>query len=523
MQKIKKSYEYIVIGSGFGGSPIAYKLAKAGKEVLVVERGQWVKRDDTCWDENILHLNSHPLYRGHTPFNVDQKKGKIQVEWPDDTVGGMSTLYGCAAFRMRAEDFLGSPMIDSAERNPDFKWPISYKDLEPYYEEMEKLQGVAGIAGEDISETPRKKDFPQTPPDVLSPPSARVWKAAKKMGLHPFHLPLAINFSGKNGKGKCILCPTCDHYMCKLEAKNDMSVTILPEAIEAGATLLADTRAIKINMKGNSVSSVDLVNQTSGERFTINCKYLIVSAGPMATPHLLLASGIDKIATGGNFIGHNLMRHINGVVSATFPFPTNRINMFQKQIGISDYYYGDPDHNLKNGPLGPWGLLQDISSIGKGVIKANSPFGLKNIAATASSFLINMLCIAEDMPVYDNRIFLGSNKDKFGSPTLQIYHRYTKRDIEVRKALYRKSQKILFKAGGVFFYKMPIETFSHALGTTRMGFSPENSVVDKNCLVWGTKNLYLSDAGVMPTGGSVNPSLTIGANALRVGSVLVKP
>jgi choline dehydrogenase-like flavoprotein len=92
MKTTKSSYEYVIIGSGFGGSFAAYALAKAGKQVLVIERGVWAKRDDTCWDEYALHLQQKPLYRGHTPYSVDQH-GTLEYDWPDDTVGGMSTFY----------------------------------------------------------------------------------------------------------------------------------------------------------------------------------------------------------------------------------------------------------------------------------------------------------------------------------------------------------------------------------------------------------------------------------------------
>jgi choline dehydrogenase-like flavoprotein len=144
--KIKKSYEYVIVGSGFGGAFAAYNLAKAGRDVLVVERGVWVSRDDSCWDEVKLHLKD-PMYRGKTPVLIDQKGKKIEEYWPDDTVGGMSTFYGAAAFRMRADDFNGAPKAGSAERDETTRWPISYSDLEPYYYEAEKLQHVAGIAG----------------------------------------------------------------------------------------------------------------------------------------------------------------------------------------------------------------------------------------------------------------------------------------------------------------------------------------------------------------------------------------
>ena len=105
-------------------------------------------------------------------------------------------------------------------------------------------------------------------------------------------------------------------------------------------------------------------------------------------------------------------------------------------------------------------------------------------------------------------------------PDLQVFHRYNKRDLAARDALYSEAKKILKKAGALFFYSMPIETFSHGLATCRMGTDPSNSVVNENCKVWGMDNLYVIDASVMPSGGSVNPSLTIAALALKASETL---
>jgi choline dehydrogenase-like flavoprotein len=329
---------------------------------------------------------------------------------------------------------------------------------------------------------------------------------------------MAINFSGMYGDSKCILCSTCDHYLCKIKAKNDLAVVILPAVVDQGAHILSETRVLKINCAKNKATSVDLVDQKSGKKFSVKCDNIILSGGALYSPYLLLASGIDKV-TGNDSIGRYLMRHANGVVAGIFPSKSNPEKVLQKQIGIPDYYYGDP--NGKEKPEGPWGMIQDVSSIGKGVIKANAPFGLKNMAAIVSDYLINLLCIAEDTPQYENRVYADFfQQDKYGSPVLKVYHRYSQRDIDARMALYAKAKMILRKAGAMFFYTMPIETFSHGLGTCRMGKDSSNSVVDANCKVHGMDNLYVIDGSVMPSGGSVNPSLTIAALSIKAAERL---
>ncbi len=380
---------------------------------------------------------------------------------------------------------------------------------------------MAGNCGGGHHRAEKKGRFSPAGACVLPPPSKRIYDAAVKMGLHPFHIPLAINFRGDCGKEKCILCHTCDHYLCKIEAKNDLSVVVLPDAMAAGADILPDTRVVKINLSTSRAVSAEMINQSTGERQTVKAKNIILACGALATPHLMLASGIDREIPGGDLIGRYLMRHSNGVVSAVLPVRANPEKRFHKQVSIPDYYFGDPAK--KKGPAGGWGMIQEIHTPGKGVMKANVPFGLKNAAAFASDFLLNLLCIAEDIPQHSNRVYADiTSLDKFGMPALRVYHRYCERDIAARNALYSVAKRILLKAGALPVYCFPINTFSHAIGTCRFGTDENASVLDPECRVRGLKNLYVTDASFMPSGGSVNPSLTIAANALRVSSMLAR-
>lgn len=518
--KSGKAYEYVIIGSGFGGTFAALELAKAGKEVLVLERGVWAERDDSCWDEDKLHFPT-PRYRGHTPSVVDQWDGSLEEIWPDDTVGGMSTLYGAAAFRMREEDFLGTPMAGRKGRDPSTEWPIGYAELEPFYARAEEIQNVAGIQGEDITEPERSSPFPQPPPG-LTPPSRRIWKAAEGLGFHPTHIPLAINFNGKSPGEECILCDTCDKFLCRIEAKNDLSVVGLPEALHHGAKLLTDTRATRINVESGRATSVDVINQTSGEQQTIRLKTLVMACGALGTPHLLLSSGIRSAGGGEALLGQGLMRHSNSVLAGLSPSRVNPKRQFHKLMWIPDFYHGNPSD--PRGPEGPWGMIQQIQIPSKRLLQAGTPKGLKTITAAIGPFLMGLLSIAEDERQELNRVFPDPSKvDRFGQPVLRVFHRYSERDVKARKALERQARRIMLKAGALPVYAYSVESYSHALGTSRFGKDRASSVLDPDCRVWGYKNLFVVDASFMPSGGSVNPSLTIGANSLRVAQSLLNP
>jgi choline dehydrogenase-like flavoprotein len=131
--------------------------------------------------------------------------------------------------------------------------------------------------------------------------------------------------------------------------------------------------------------------------------------------------------------------------------------------------------------------------------------------------------MAEDQPQESNCLGVDwDDCDEFGLPRLTIEHHYTARDCAARDALIGKARSILRRAGAPLTYVHEIKTFSHAVGTVRFGDDPQTSVLDESCRFRGLPNLYVSDASFMPTSAGLNPSLTISANALRVGEAILQ-
>jgi choline dehydrogenase-like flavoprotein len=146
------------------------------------------------------------------------------------------------------------------------------------------------------------------------------------------------------------------------------------------------------------------------------------------------------------------------------------------------------------------------------------PSPLSRLACAVIPHMPGLVVIAEDQPQAENRITLDHGSvDRYGLPQPLIIHRYSPRDLEARRALVSAASRILRRAGAAFCYVRPIETFSHALGTVRMGDDPTTSALDATCRFRGLENLYVVDGSAMPTSAGVNPSLTLSANALRVG------
>ncbi|MEE9170097.1 MAG: GMC oxidoreductase [bacterium] len=158
-----------------------------------------------------------------------------------------------------------------------------------------------------------------------------------------------------------------------------------------------------------------------------------------------------------------------------------------------------------------------------GLVKNELPGPLGKLLSPAVGLLTGLLVIAEDQPQFRNHLSINwDNKDKFGLHELLITHRYTSRDLGAIGALKSKAKKILRKAGAFSHYVHNIRTFSHAVGTVRMGTDPETSVLDQFCNFRGIGNLHVVDGSFMPTSAGLNPSLTISANALRVGKHLAE-
>ncbi len=500
-------YDAIVIGSGLSGAMFARPLVDAGFRVLMIERGDWVPQDL----RNREPAGSHEL----TPFfSADQTYRTVNgrraaLVRSSSCVGGAAVFFGGAVLRYREADFDSDPEIvgDSGAC-----WPIGYQDLEPYYSLTEQALDVAGVSRADPTEPPRSMRYPQVA-RPLSPVSQRIAAAARTLSLHPSILPLAINYRG--GPRSCIGCDRCDTYACAVGAKNDPASRLLPDLLRSGLTLKTNTVAVRFDTSGGEVTELTCYDRACNRWATYRARIFAVAAGSLATPHLLLASGLDRLNPGGHTVGRYLMRHCNAVVFGVFPRRPNGTDEFHKQLCFFDYYFG---HSSVARPRGKLGVIQQIHPPPPGLVRAMLPSPLSRLACAVIPHMPGLVVIAEDQPQAENRITLDHGSvDRYGLPQPLIIHRYSPRDLEARRALGSATSRILRRAGAAFCYVRPIETFSHALGTVRMGDDPTTSALDATCRFRGIENLYVVDGSAMPTSAGVNPSLTLSANALRVG------
>jgi choline dehydrogenase-like flavoprotein len=510
-------YDAVIVGSGFGGATVAVSLARAGRRVLVIERGRWVDRDDSAWDPVAIQIEQK--YRSESPEDQDGRDGRTMYH-PDAAVGGKSVFYGAASLRLRREDFRASDRFADLPNAASMDWPFHYDDLAPFYDQAEREIGVAGIAGTDPCEPPRRADYPTRPP-AFGTTARKIARAAERLGLKPFPIPLAINFGNTDGRTSCVRCMTCDLFPCKIEAKNDLAVTVLAEARALGVEIRDRTVAVRLLRNAHRIDGVECLHVETGERTTVRGDLYVVSAGAIPSPALLLRSGLGDVEPNGREIGRYLMRHCSGIMIGVFPFRTNPERLFHKQVAVTDFYFG------RDGafPAGPWGSIQSLQTPPPAFVRHEAPYPapIGQIAAKSLAFQAYLLCIAEDLPQRDNRVEIDASRtDPLGLPITRVTHRYTSRDLAARDALYTQAGRILRRAGALFRLRFPIHTYSHALGSCRIGTDPTNSVLDPWCGFHGIPNLFVVDGSFMPSSAGVNPSLTIAANGFRVGAHVVE-
>jgi choline dehydrogenase-like flavoprotein len=508
-------YDAIIIGSGFGGSVAAYRLVEAGCRVLLLERGPWVARGAHNWDPAAT-LELTPSYSKESAYRV-LAGGYGPTAGAVSCVGGPSVYYGCASFRLRESDFTPDPEIVGSS---GARWPFSYSELEPYYTQAELLLNVAGDDTEDPTRPRRSAPLPQ-PPAPLAGVSERFRDSARALGLNPFPLPLAINYSAVDGRKACQACRTCDTYACAIEAKNDLAVALLGPLVRRGLEVRAETIGTGLVESRGQITEVRAWDKRRGEAVSFRGRHVILAGGALATPHLLLASDLQRVNMAGDAVGRYLMRHCCAMV---FGFCNSRPDpkrVFHKQLAVLDYYFGD--RNSRRFQSRRIGSIQQISSPPAALMKVHMPRFWDPVPMGGfMEHLTSALILVEDEPRRSNRVTIDrTDVDGFGLPRLCITHRYTARDEQGRRMLVRRTKRILRRVGAWSFYTHAVRTFSHALGTVRMGVDPATSPLDEYCRFRGIRNLLVVDGSVLPTAGAVNPSLTIAANALRAADCLV--
>jgi len=507
-------YDVIVIGSGPGGASLARKLASTGKSILLLERGDYLKREPANWDSKTVFVDG-AYQTKEIWYGSDGRKFHPGLHY---YVGGNSKVYGAALFRLRERDFDEITHKDGISP----AWPLKYADFEPYYCEAERLFHVHGQRGEDPCEPPASAPFPY-PAVSHEPRIQRLNDALQSSGLHPFHLPLGILLNEQDGKvtptSTCIRCDAFDGFPCLLNGKADAQVMCVDPALAAYPNFTLLTQAyvthLETDAAGKTITGVHVTRAGECERYTAD---IVVSAcGALSSALLLLRSANSRhpngLANGSDQVGRNYMRHNQSILMALMREPNETV--FQKTLALSDFYFGASDWDF------PLGLIQMCATSHADQIRGEAlpqwlewlpdmPF--EQMARHSMDFWLS----SEDLPRPENRIKYEGER-----VVLDI----TEGNMEAHHRLKEKLEIVLHHAGAhsalmerkLYLGKdVPIGGTAHQAGTARFGSDPAHSVLDLDCKAHELDNLYVTDASFFPSIGAVNPTLTIIANALRV-------
>jgi len=505
-------YDIIIIGTGSGGSTIAYKLAATGKKILILERGGFIPKEKQNWDPHeVVTLGR---YRPNENwYDHEDKPFKPYIHY---NVGGNSKMYGAALFRFRESDFREIKHYGGVSP----AWPFGYQTLKRYYDTAEKLYSVHGKRGVDPTEPPASNEYP-LPPLPYEPLILDLEKKLQHLGLRPFPLPMGVKLPQDYTQTEApVVLENFDGFPDLTDSKADsQTICMRPALMHKNVTLLTHALVEKLETDTTGKKINKVITRVSDEKVVFSSDLVIVACGAVNSAALLLRSANDKhpngLANSSDQVGRNLMLHHNGCLVAF----TQKKNdcVFQKSLGIADFYHGADDSEY---PLGEIQLMgrndpDTISWMGETLFPGKSYEELKEMS-------IDFWLTAEDLPHADNRVTIREDGN--------IKINYTRTNYTAYEKLKEKLKQVFEKLGETdpayrdvkwAGYDLDISGMSHQNGTLRFGADPQHSVLDLNCKAHDLENLFVVDGSFFPSCGAFNPALTIAANALRVGDYII--
>ena len=505
-------YDVIVIGTGAGGGTLAHRLAPSGKKILVLERGAFLPKEKANWSTDAVFRDG----RYQTNETWAEPDGSTIEPGVGYWVGGNTKVYGGALFRLREKDFETVHLHEGI--SPE--WPLKYQDFERYYDQAEALYQVHGQKGDDPTEPARSGDY-LFPPVSHEPRIEWVNEALKKKGLQPFYLPLSVKLNEKDAfLSECIRCNTCDGFPCFIDAKSDADVNcVRPVMDSSNVHLITEAKVTRLqtSASGKEVSGVEA--EIEGETHTFTGDIVVVACGAVNSAVLLLNSANDRhpngLANSSDQVGRNFMKHLAAAIVG-LSLKENH-SVFQKTLAVNDYYWGEPGFDY------PMGHVQLLGKVNHRMLALDVPKIAPTLALRlAAKRTVDWWLTGEDAPDPQNRVTVKNGKTtvRYEPNNMVAFKRLIRRWIKVIREV--DSEGSVLPLSWYFSKILPVGAVAHQVGTCRFGEDPATSVLDVNCKAHDLDNLYVVDGSFFPSSAAVNPSLTIMANAMRVGDRLVE-
>jgi choline dehydrogenase-like flavoprotein len=520
--------EALIIGAGASGGAVAWSLAEAGFRVVCLEQGDWISpesfphgRDD--WElHRLTDFNPDPNVRQRAADYPVNNAASTFTPLMFNAVGG-STIHWSAHFpRYHPSDF----RVCSLDGVGD-DWPLTYEELEPFYDLSDRITGVAGLTG-DPSQPPRSARG--TPPVPIGRFGETIARGFDKLGWHWWVSDAAILSESYDGRPGCNLCGPCD-LGCPTGARASADVTFWPRALRHGAELRTGCRVREITLDTNGRARGALYYDREGALHEQRAPLVILAANGIGTPRLLLNSRSARfpngLANGSGLVGKNLMFHPFAAVGGVFSEP---LDSWAGPIGSiifsHEFYETDPRREFVRG----FGL-QVVRQSGPlhtalgGFTMRRVPWGDTHHSVFAERFghMINIGVMGEDLPETVNEVVLDPElTDSHGIPAPLVRYRLSDNSLRMMDFGVARASDALRAAGATEVLEInPLRPSGwHLLGTCRMGQDANASVVDRWGRAHDVDNLFVIDGSVFVTSAAVNPTTTIQAVALRTADYI---
>jgi choline dehydrogenase-like flavoprotein len=507
----------LIVGSGVAGATIAAGLLDRGVgPITMLEAGPRVAmREQRQW---LDFLTSGATPYDHCTDAPEDQNSPGELTWLRDSRlfarGGSTLHWGGWALRLKPEDF---SLRTATGRGAD--WPLSYDDLEPWYAKAEELFGVAGDSGDPTLPRSAKLPFAALPYTQVD---GEIIRGFEMLGYGYGPMPIARNVEARNGQNACQTIGTCKY--CPLGARYTADQTLDRLEARAGFTLRTDTAATTVLMdRRERVIGVEFAEVTTGRQGRIEADVVILCAGALETPKLLLRSANDYWPQGvGNDAGH-LGQHLiyHALLYARGAKPANPLRL-QQELDFPTLCSRHFDTAAEQRAGKMFMFLPaikpriDLAGLMK---SGQSPDEVR--AAVTGPHEVELQAFMELPPPADARVLPGIGRNRLGLATTEIRFQEPAAAGQQLEINLDRLAKVLAAAGygGIRTGIFPPRG-DHAAATCRMAVSPGDGVVDPHLKVHGVDNLYICSNAVFPSGGAVNPTLTLTALATRLAREL---
>jgi choline dehydrogenase-like flavoprotein len=509
-RKYKDDADVCIVGAGAAGGVLAYELSKAGLKVVVIEAGPfWNPQTDFASDElSMTHLGWQDtrIVSGANPLQMGHNNSGRGVGGGTTHFTGVFLRFHESDFRTKTEDGVGDD------------WPISYQDLEPYYDKIEKDIAVSGPKEFPWGSFHGPYPYPEREPISANAEMFRI--GCEKIGIRSVVPPLAINSAPFDGRPPCINRGFCNQG-CMPNAKFSTLIHHIPKAIQLGAEVISDSMVTQVtsNNEGH-VTGVTFVHD--GRNFEQKARIVILSNFVVETPRLLLNSANakfpDGLANSSGWVGKAITVHSSNDVYGKFPEEIRLYKGTPVLATTQDFYETDPNRGFARGyTLHAHGSRP--VEMAKGIAKSAKLWG-ESLRKTMLdyNFYGRVTLVGEVLPNPLNCITLSDEKDEYGMPLANVSFSYGENDNRLIAHAVSKMKDIIRAAGGT--PEFVTDDTAHMMGGCRMGNNPDTSVTNSFGQAHDMPNLFICSASLFVTSGGGNPTNTVMALAARTADYI---